>query len=109
MSTEPGAAHFIDLIEEVEVHEGEEANYSDSYIDKQRISWRRIQHEVDSLPLKRAFVTRSTFGDVPNMKQQVDDLADYFGARGVPFVRLPTPARFYSKDKQGEWNAAFQT
>lgn len=99
---------FIDLIERVEVQLGEEANYSDHYLDKQSLCWRNIPNEIAGLRLKRAIVTRKTFGDVPNIRQQVDCLADFFRSRDVPVRALSTPARFFNDRKQMEWNEAFQ-
>jgi G:T/U-mismatch repair DNA glycosylase len=99
---------FIDLIERVEVQSHKAANYSDRYLDKQKICWRNISSEITGLRLKRAIFTRKTFGDVPNIRQQVDRLADVFQIGGIPFRALSTPARFYDDRKQKEWNEAFQ-
>lgn len=95
---------LIDLIEEIQVDAGQEANYYDGYIDSKVTHWRSIIAVIDNLPsLKRVCFTRKTFSDIPNMKKQLDAIRQYCENKGIPFKALTTPARFYRKDKQNEW------
>lgn len=96
---------LIDLIEEIKVEEGQEANYDDVYIDSKVSIWQNVISEIDKLPnLKRVCFTRKTFTGIPNMKKQVDEIQAYCEGRGLFFKALTTPARFYSIDKQAVWN-----
>lgn len=96
--------NLIDLIEEIEVDEGEEANYYDGYIDSRVTKWRDIINLIDSLTnLKRVCFTRKTFSDIPNMKIRLDAIQTHCESKSIPFKALTTPARFYRDDKQNEW------
>lgn len=95
---------FIDLIEEIQVEEGQEANYYDGYIDNRVTRWKNIILIIDALPkLKRVCFTRKTVSDIPNMKMQLDEIQRHCENKKIPFKALPTPARFYREDKQTEW------
>lgn len=95
---------FIDLIEEIQVDEGQEANYSDRYIDSKVVQWSDIITLIDSLPtLKRVCFTRKTFADIPHMKKQLIEIQKHCDNKGIVFKALTTPARFYREDKQIEW------
>jgi len=95
---------FIDIINEVQVEEGQETNYADDYLDDKVVEWNPIIEELPSLNnLQRVCFTRKTFAGVPNIKQQVDILATYFDQRNIPFVCLLSPARIYSQEKQKQW------
>jgi len=97
---------LIDLIEEIKVEEGQEANYDDVYIDNKVSIWQNVIGEIDKLPnLKRVCFTRKTFTGIPNMKKQVAEIQAYCEKRGVLFKALTTPARFYNTDKQTEWTS----
>jgi len=99
---------LIDLIEEIKVEEGQEANYDDVYIDNKVSIWQNVIGEIDKLPnLKRVCFTRKTFNGIPNMKNQVAEIQAYCENRGISFQALTTPARFYSIDKQAVWNGFF--
>jgi len=64
---------LIDLIEEIQVEEGQEANYYDGYIDNKVTQWKNIIAVINGLQnLKRVCFTRKTFSDIPNMKKQLD-------------------------------------
>ncbi|WP_339867059.1 hypothetical protein [uncultured Algoriphagus sp.] len=96
---------LIDLIKEIKVGEGQEANYDDVYIDNKVSIWQNVIGEIDKLPnLKRVCFTRKTFTGIPNMKKQVAEIQAYCENRGVLFKALTTPSRFYSNDKQAVWN-----
>jgi G:T/U-mismatch repair DNA glycosylase len=94
---------FIDLIKEVDVEQGQEANYDDTYIDPKVISWIEI-NELEKLKnLKRVCVTRKTFSGVPNIKKHVDEIEKYCKDKEIKFQKIVSPARFYSQSKQEEW------
>jgi G:T/U-mismatch repair DNA glycosylase len=63
---------FIDLIAEIQVDEGQEKNYSDSFIDSKVIRWNNIINLIDkSKYLKNIYLTRKTFTDIPEMKKKL--------------------------------------
>lgn len=96
---------LIDLIEEINVDEGEEANYYDGYIDNKVTRWNSIIAVIDRLRnLKRVCFTRKTFSDIPNMKKQLEAIQQHCANKQIFFKALPTPARFYEEGKQGEWS-----
>lgn len=95
---------FIDLISEIEVEEGQEANYYDGYIDNKVTKWRDVVTEIEKLRfLKRVCFTRKTFSDIPNMKKQIEAILEHCEKERIYFKALTTPARFYSTEKQIEW------
>ena len=95
---------FTDLIEEIKVEEGLEANYYDGYIDNKVTRWKNIITLIDTLPnLKRVCFTRKTFADIPQMKKQLSEIQKHCDNKGIAFQSLTTPARFYREDKQIEW------
>lgn len=95
---------LIDLIEEIEVDAGQEANYYDGYIDSKVTRWNNIISVIDNLPnLKRVCFTRKTFSDIPNMKKQLEAIRQHCDSKQIPFKAMTTPARFYSENKQTEW------
>jgi G:T/U-mismatch repair DNA glycosylase len=97
---------FIDLIDEVYVEDGQEANYADDYIDSHVTKWRNVINEIKPLEdLKRVVFTRKTFTKIPNMKKQVEIIREYCLENKIAFDVLPTPSRFYNNRKQNEWNA----
>lgn len=99
---------LIDLIEELEVEEGEEANYDDAYIDSRVTRWKDVIGVIDALPnLKRVGLTRKTFSGIPNMKKKVEAIQEHCVIKGIPFKALTTPSRFYRSDKQTEWTNFF--
>jgi G:T/U-mismatch repair DNA glycosylase len=101
---------LIDLIEEIEVEEGQEANYDDKYIDKKVRIWQNVISEMNKLPnLKCICFTRKTFSGIPNMKKQIAEIQAYCANRGLSFKALTTPARFYSLNKQAIWNEFFNS
>jgi G:T/U-mismatch repair DNA glycosylase len=95
---------LTDLIEEIKVDEGQEANYYDGYIDNKVTRWKNIIAIIDTLPnLKRVCFTRKTFSDIPKMKTKVSEIQKHCDNKGIGFQALTTPARFYREDKQAEW------
>ncbi len=95
---------FIDLISEIEVVKGQEANYYDSFIDNKVTQWRNVIFEMGRLKnLKRVCFSRKTFSDIPNMKKQIAEIQEYCDRNGLYFQAMTTPARFYREDKQFEW------
>lgn len=97
---------LTDLIEEIQVEEGQEDNYYDGYIDNKVTRWKNINKLIESLPnLKRVCFTRKTFNDIPNMKKQLSIIQEQCENKGITFKALTTPARFYREDKQTEWTS----
>lgn len=95
---------FIDLIETVETEPGQEANYSDNYLDGRVVRWNNVIGAMESLPrLQRVCFTRKTFSGIPNIKTRVDEVERYCTEKGIAFERLLTPSRIYSEKKQEEW------
>jgi hypothetical protein len=97
---------FIDLISEVEAERGKESNFADRYIARRVKQWTDVIQDADKLRfLKRVCVTRKSFSDVRTIGERIGALAEYFERRGVHFQCLISPARFYSIEKQAEWNS----
>jgi|SRR5687768_11466583 len=97
---------LIDLIEEINVDEGQEANYYDGYIDNKVTRWNNTIAVIDSLQnLKRVCFTRKSFSDIPNMKKQLEAIQQRCNNKQILFKALTTPARFYNEDKQTEWTS----
>jgi G:T/U-mismatch repair DNA glycosylase len=96
---------FIDLISEVEVEDGQEVNYDDSYIDDKVTKWNNVIYEIDKLKgLKRVCFTRKTFADIPIMRKRVELIQAHCTKKEIPFTALISPTRFYNEKKQTEWN-----
>jgi G:T/U-mismatch repair DNA glycosylase len=99
-----GKIDFIDLIAEIEVEDGQEANYNDDFIDSKVTKWQNIKTEIEKLKnLKKICFTRKTVTDIPNMNYQIEIVQEYCFKNGIYFKTLTTPARFYSEKKQIEW------
>ncbi len=97
---------FIDIISEVEIDNGEEANYKDNYLDSRVSEWRDVKNEIENLKkIKRVCITRKTFSDIPKMKVRIDEIQKYCEERhgSIDFKYLITPARYYSTEKQNVW------
>ena len=62
---------FADLIDALDVPDGEEANVDDSFIDSHVQKWKDIISLIDQLPnLKAVYFTRKTFNGAPNIKAE---------------------------------------
>jgi len=95
---------FIDLIAEIKVETGQEANYHDSYIDNKVTRWKDIIKVIDNLPnLKKVCFTRKTFNDIPKMKNQLVAIRKKCDNKKIYFQPMITPARYYNDQKQTEW------
>jgi len=95
---------LIDLIEEIQVEEDQQANYLDSYIDMKVTTWRDVISIIQTLKnLKRVCFSRKTFSGIPKMKKQIEIIQAYCEESNILFKVLPTPSRFYSSDKQIAW------
>ena len=100
---------FIDLILQIEVDNGQETNYLDSYIDSRIIESREIISEIKKLKsLKRVCFTRKAFSGIPNMQKQVEAIQGHCEKNGILFKAMTTPARYYREDKQAEWTNFLQ-
>jgi G:T/U-mismatch repair DNA glycosylase len=99
---------FIDLIAEVEVDAGEEANYDDRYLDSRVTVWTDVIAELEKLQnVRRVCLTRKTLDRIPNMRLRIELIQQYCAASAIEFIFLKTPARGYSIGKQMLWNACF--
>ncbi len=99
---------FIDLIAEIKIDEGQENNYADAFIDNKVTAWKEVIDIISSLPyLKRVCFTRKTLAGIPNMADKINKIQQYCVSNNIPFECLLTPSRFYSNQKQIEWNRFF--
>jgi G:T/U-mismatch repair DNA glycosylase len=95
---------LTDLILEVNVEEGQEANYYDGFIDSKVSEWNDTIGVIDKLPnLRKICFTRKTYSDIPNMEKRIQEVIKNCEKRNIQFQAMVTPARFYRKDKQEEW------
>ncbi|WP_111672445.1 uracil-DNA glycosylase family protein [Algoriphagus litoralis] len=96
---------FTDLISDVHVEEGQEANYDDRYLDGKISRWQDIPSQIEELPeLKKVCFTRRTFSGIPNMKRKIEEIKLHCEKNNIYFKELTTPARIYTESKQLEWN-----
>lgn len=95
---------FADLIDTLDVPEGEETNTEDTFVDSHVSNWNDFIALIDTLPaLKAVYFTRKTFNGIPNMKQQLNHIADHCRQKGIRMCKLETPARHFSVEKQQQW------
>lgn len=95
---------FADLIDSIDVPEGEEANVDDNFIDTHVNQWKDIIGLINMLPnLNAVYFTRKTFNGIVNMKVQIMQVANYCKQKNIRFCKLETPARFHSPEKQQQW------
>lgn len=95
---------FADLIDAIEIPEGEEANVEDVFIDQHVQQWKDMIALIDHLPdLKAVYFTRKTFNGIVNMRVQINLIASYCRKKNIRFCKLETPARFHSPEKQQQW------
>jgi G:T/U-mismatch repair DNA glycosylase len=86
---------FVDLIQEVEIEDGQEINYNDSYIDNKVTKWTDIKYLFQNYPMiKKVCFTRISFGGIPEMKKQIELVKEYCDNNGIQFEYLITPSRF---------------
>jgi len=95
---------FADLISALDVPEGEESNTDDTFVDSHVQQWNDIIALIKTLPsLKAVYFTRKTFNGIPNMKVQLNSIANYCKEQGIRMCKLETPARHFSVEKQQQW------
>ena len=95
---------FADLIDTLDVPEGEETNTDDTFVDSHVLQWNDIVSLIDSLPaLKAVYFTRKTFNGIPNIKLQLTGIAAHCKQKGIRCCKLETPARHFSVEKQQQW------
>jgi G:T/U-mismatch repair DNA glycosylase len=95
---------FVDLIDSLEVAEGEESNVDDDFIDGHVLKWKEINQIIETLPnLKAVYFTRKTFNGIPQMKAKILIIEQYCRLKGIRFCKLETPSRFTSAEKQQMW------
>lgn len=95
---------FVDIINAIEVPEGEENNLDDTFIDKHAIEWNSVETLIESLPnIKAVYFTRKTFNGIHQSKQKVMQIANFCNLNKIRFCKLETPAKFYDDNKQKQW------
>ena len=95
---------FVDIIQEIEVGIGQETNYKDNYIDGKVTKWLDIESFIENHQLlKKVFLTRKTFKDIPRIKKQIDLIKDICYRKDIEFYCLPSPARYENNKKLDEW------
>lgn len=95
---------FADLINAVEVPEGEETNTDDTFVDTHVLRWNDIISLIDSLTaLKAVYFTKKTFNGIPNIKVKVGAIAAHCREKGIRICKVETPARHFSVEKQQQW------
>lgn len=95
---------FVDVIETLEVEDGEEEIMEDDFIDTTAHSFTDLISVVQNLPnLKAVYFTRKTFNGIPNIKTQVSILAKHCLQNNIRMCKLDTPARHFSVEKQQQW------
>lgn len=98
------AVAFADLIGEVIVPQGQEANYSDDFLDDKVSAWADVVVMMAQMPyLRKVAFTRKTFSGVPHIAEKVAQVQTYCLRRGIAFACLPTPTRGYTDAKQQAW------
>ena len=95
---------FADIIQSLDVPDGDELNTDDSFIDSHVSEWSDIKALIDKLPnLKAVYFTKKTFNGVPRMRAQVKNIADHCIQNEIRFCKLETPSKFYSPEKLQQW------
>lgn len=96
---------FVDLIKMVEVEKGQEANRKDNFIDSKVKLWTDVIGLIQSHEsIKKIGFTRKTFIGIPNITQKIMEIREYCDKNSIDFQCLSSPARYYSSQKQMEWN-----
>jgi len=98
---------FVDLINQIEVKNGQGNNYSDNYIDSRVTRWKNIINIIENGKIKKVYFTRKTFSGISNIKTEINQIKDYCIENNIKFRYLPTPARFKNEDKLNQWKKAF--
>jgi G:T/U-mismatch repair DNA glycosylase len=95
---------FIDVVQSLEVNEGDEENMDDDFIDSHIHDFTNLESVVQSLPqLKAIYFTRKTFNGIPQIKTQITKLSAYCQLNNIRLCKLDTPARHFSTQKQQQW------
>ncbi|MBP9689335.1 MAG: hypothetical protein KBE91_06970 [Bacteroidia bacterium] len=95
---------FMDVIETLEVEDGEEELLEEDFIDLTAKAFFDLIKLVDTLPnLKAVYFTRKTFNGMPNIKSEVTKLAKHCNDKNIRICKLDTPARHFSEEKQRQW------
>jgi G:T/U-mismatch repair DNA glycosylase len=85
---------------------GQEANYSDEFIDRLIQDWFDTFSLIDSLhSLKAVYFTRKTFQNVPRIKKRVGDIHKHCIEKKIRFCYLETPSRFVNIEKITHWKS----
>ncbi|MES2726507.1 MAG: hypothetical protein V4643_05355 [Bacteroidota bacterium] len=95
---------FADIIESLEVPEGEENNLDDVFIDQHAHEWKDIISLINQLShLKAVYFTRKTFVGITNAKAQIVQIANHCKEKNLRFCKLETPAKYFDNIKQQQW------
>jgi len=100
---------FSDLIEEIQIEEGNETNYEDEFIDKKVTKWNDLEFIISKCEnLKSIYFTRKSFSGIPNIRKQIENLKIICQEKKIDFNLLPTPARFENEKKLNDWKTIFK-
>ncbi|NCD69156.1 uracil-DNA glycosylase family protein [Mucilaginibacter agri] len=95
---------FADVIQSLEIPDGEELNSDDAFEDSHVHEWKDVIALIDTLPnLKSVYFIRKTFNGIPNIRGQVVAIAKHCQQKGIRMCKLETPAKFFSEEKQKQW------
>ncbi len=98
---------FVDVIQSIEVPDGEENNHDDTFVDESVHQWKDIKAVIDQLPnLKAVYFTRKTFNTIPNCRKQLVEIAAYCQQKNIRICKLETPAKYFDQAKQQQWKDA---
>lgn len=99
---------FTDLIEEINVEEGQENNYSDNYLNKREIKWKDLISLIKNHNLiKEIYFTRKTFSGINKIESKVNEIKKYCEDHQIKFQLLITPSRFCDNNKIKSWKESF--
>lgn len=95
---------FIDLVESADICANDKKNYSDLFLDKHIVKWKKITEEIDKLKdLKAVYFTRKTFIGIPKIEMKVSEIRNYCMNKKIRFCLLETPARYSNDSKIEKW------
>jgi G:T/U-mismatch repair DNA glycosylase len=99
---------FADVIEEVGVEVGQEANYDDTYINSRVSKWWDFESFLKNHSnIKEIYFTRKSFSGVSNIETRVKLIQETCLKKGMKFAFLSTPSRFENEKKLNEWKQLF--
>ncbi len=100
--------YILDIINSVNVENGQENNVEDSYIDTRVLEWNNICEKIINNPnLKKICFTRKTFNNIGNIENQIQIIENCANQREISFKNLISPARYCNDNKINEWRNFF--